>query len=75
MKINVICSYKDFNSLVINKIADSNCREGKVYISPENINLETYANELTDEINELKKRYKYLEKSRKWIINNIKEFK
>jgi hypothetical protein len=48
------------------------CDGDTVYLVPNNVSLQDYAQEYKNEIAMLKKRYKYLEKARGWIIKNIK---
>ena len=47
----------------------------RVFLVPQGISLEDYAQKYKDELKTLQKRYEYLERARIWILKNIRNDK
>ncbi len=70
--IYLICSYSSVNTFDIKVTPDVHAKEDVVYIMQDGISLEDYAQEWKNKVQELEKRYSYLERGREWAIKNFR---
>ena len=72
--VQCICSYKSYGTFEVVITPDSCCPNETIYMLPPNaLNLEDYAAPYKNKIAQLEKRYKYLERSRSWAVNNFRK--
>jgi len=70
--ITLICSPVSKEKFDVEIITDIYAKPDTVYVMPDKILLEDYAQEWKNKVRELEKRYSYLERSREWAIKNFR---
>lgn len=72
MKIYVHLSILDYGKVEIVKVPSIYALDSTVYVVGEGVTLPDYAQEWKDKVKKLEKRCEYLERSKDWVVTNLR---